>query len=72
MPIRALPVGRPMLPDLLTPDEVAERLRVGRRRVTEMCSRGQIAAIKLGSKEWRIPVAALAAYLEAHTTEVAS
>ncbi len=71
-PVTRIPVGRPRLPDLLTPDEVAEQLRVGRRRVYDLCRDGHLAAVKLGSKEWRIPVVALAAYIERHTQEAAS
>lgn len=39
--------------DILTPDDVAELLKVPRRTVVHLCAGGRLPAVKLGS-HWRI------------------
>ena len=46
-------------PDLLTPTEVADLLRLTRTTVTQWCVRGTIDATQLGGKSWRIPTLAV-------------
>lgn len=54
----------PTFGDLLTTNEVATTLRVNVRTVRELVTRRQLEGYRVG-KEYRIPRAALAAYLEA-------
>lgn len=42
----------------LTPDEVASRWRVSRRRIVDLCRTGWLRAFKVG-RSWRIPAAEL-------------
>ena len=48
---------------LLTPEEAAERLSIGRTLVYELIARGAIASVRVGRAR-RIPVAALERYVE--------
>ena len=50
---------------MLTPEEVAERLGVAPITVRRWCAKGQISALKEGSKyrgSWLIPESALAGF----------
>lgn len=49
--------------DLLTPEEVAERLRVSRPTVYAWLKMGQLRGLRAG-KVWRITPAALAAFVQ--------
>ena len=40
--------------DVLTPEQIAERLQVGIRAVYKLCQTGRLPAFKLGAKSWRI------------------
>ena len=53
-----------MTPLLLTPEEAAEALRVGRTEVFNLLRRGEIESIVIGQRRRRIPVDALEAYVE--------
>ncbi len=48
---------------LLTPPQVAQRLQVNERRVTQWLHRGHLRGFKIG-KEWRVSSRDLEAYLE--------
>jgi len=48
---------------LLTPPQVAERLQVNERTVTQWLRKGHLRGFKIG-KEWRISARDLAAFLE--------
>ena len=48
--------------DVLIADEVAELLRIRRRRVLEMAARGEIPAFRLG-KDYRFDAAAIRALI---------
>ncbi|HEY4684819.1 MAG TPA: helix-turn-helix domain-containing protein [Dehalococcoidia bacterium] len=48
---------------LLTVDEVAERLGLGRTKVYELLGRGEIASVRIGTAR-RVPASALEAYVE--------
>ena len=48
---------------MLTIEEVAERLRVSPAQVRAMIRRGELPAVKIGSR-WRMTSAALEAHLE--------
>jgi excisionase family DNA binding protein len=48
---------------LLTVDEVARTLQLGRTLIYDLLGRGDIASIKIGSRR-RIPAAALDAFIE--------
>ncbi len=52
-------------PELLTPDEVAAKLRLKRATVVLWLQRGKLPGIKIGGV-WRIARKELDAYLEAH------
>ncbi len=45
------------LPDVLTPLEFANLARKGRNWSYEMIATGQVRAIRLGTRSWRIPKA---------------
>ncbi len=49
---------------LLTPPQVAERLQVNERTVTQWLRKGHLRGFKIG-KEWRVSAADLGAFLEA-------
>jgi excisionase family DNA binding protein len=55
--------GRRVAPLLLKPEEAAEALGIARTRVYQLMRAGEIRSVKIG-KVRRIPVAALAAYVE--------
>lgn len=57
MPDKEIPLG-----DLLTLDEVAERLKVSWRTVNRMVNNGTLGAIRIG-RVWRVPEAALKEFL---------
>lgn len=40
---------------LLTPEEVATRLRTTRRHVYNLIKRGDLKAVRIGVRAWRIP-----------------
>lgn len=48
-------------PALVTPDEAAELMRVGKRTVTRLCNDGALKAVKVRN-QWRINREALLAY----------
>lgn len=48
---------------LLTPAQVAQRLQVNERTVTQWLRKGHLRGFKIG-KEWRISLADLEAFLE--------
>jgi excisionase family DNA binding protein len=47
---------------LLTPEEAAERLSVGRSRIFELIASGQLRSVRLGASR-RIPTAALVEFV---------
>ena len=51
-------------PLFLKVPEVAERLRIGRNRVYEMVTAGEIPSVRIGPKLIRIPREAFERYLE--------
>jgi len=52
-----------MIPDLLTPEEVAEKLKVTRRTVYQWLLTGQLHGLKAGDK-WRVTESDLMAFLQ--------
>ena len=48
---------RTTLPPLITTETAAQFVAASRRKITDMCKRGEIKAVKLGS-DWRINTAA--------------
>lgn len=50
-------------PLLLTPEEVADVLRVGRTKVYSLIQRGELRSVRIG-KSRRIPYSALEAFVE--------
>ncbi|HAF08485.1 MAG TPA: transcriptional regulator [Chloroflexi bacterium] len=52
-----------MAPLLLKPEEAAEALAIARTRVYQLMRAGELRSVKIG-KVRRIPLAALAAYVE--------
>ncbi len=57
--------------NLLTPVDVANRLQVNERTVTQWLRKGHLRGFKVG-KEWRVSVADLEAFLEASTNQPSS
>jgi excisionase family DNA binding protein len=55
--------GRRIAPLLLKPEEAAEALAIARTRVYQLMRAGELRSVKIG-KVRRIPLAALAAYVE--------
>ena len=69
--VTRLSVARPAFPELLTPDEVAERLRCTRQHVYALTNRGDLGSVKVGRK--RLVLASeLLAFIERNTEEAAS
>ena len=58
----------PMNEPLLTPPQVAERLQVNERTVTQWLRKGYLRGFKIG-KEWRVSAADLASFLEARSNK---
>ncbi len=56
---------------LLTPVDVANRLQVNERTVTQWLRKGHLRGFKIG-KEWRVSVEDLEAYLEAGANKPSS
>jgi excisionase family DNA binding protein len=56
-------------PIVLTVDEVAERLRIGRAKAYAMVASGELPAMRLGHAI-RVPLAALCEWVERRTPEV--
>ncbi len=56
---------------LLTPVDVANRLQVDERTVTQWLRKGQLRGFKVG-KEWRVSVKDLEAFLEAGANKPSS
>jgi excisionase family DNA binding protein len=59
-----------MEPLLLTPEEAAEALRVGRATIYDLIRLRAIVSVKIGRSR-RIPASAVLAYVERLTEEVA-
>jgi excisionase family DNA binding protein len=57
-----------MLEQYITPQEVAERLKLPRRTVMDWIYLGKLPAIKAG-KKWRVKEADVVAFIEASTKE---
>ena len=47
------------LPPMLTPEEVAEKLRVTSRHIRNLCDRGEIPGARKVGNLWRIPASYL-------------
>ncbi len=56
--------------ELLTPEDVAEYLKVPVETIWRWCRNGDIPAIKIG-KYWRIPEAELSDFIKANTKTAA-
>lgn len=54
--------------DVLTVDEAADRLRIGRRQCYDLVRQGVIPSLRLG-RSIRIPVAQLETMLQGHSNE---
>ena len=63
--LRVVPTGRPEIPDLLTVEEVADKLRCSTAHVHSLFSRG-LVSVKVGSRR-RVSVQALADFIERNT-----
>jgi excisionase family DNA binding protein len=55
-------VSPPLLPELLTPAQVAEKLAICRATVYKLTTAGKLDHLRVGA-QIRVPLAALAAYL---------
>lgn len=53
-------------PQLLTPQDVAERLKIDRESVYALVKRRELDAMKLGPRTLRVTEASLAAFIESH------
>lgn len=60
-----------MIPALLTPSDVADRLQVPRKTVLQWCRVGALPASKLG-RHWRISASDLEAFVVARHTGVST
>ncbi len=58
----------PMGERLLTPEQVAERLQVNKRTVTQWLRKGHLRGFKIG-KEWRVSAVDYSHFLEANTNK---
>ncbi len=58
----------PMDEKLLTPPQVAERLQVNERTVTQWLRKGYLRGFKIG-KEWRVSAVDLESFLEARSNK---
>lgn len=56
----------------LTPAIIAERWDCSAGHVRRLCASGELVALKIGDRGWRITPEALAAYEAAHTNAVAT
>jgi len=56
------PAARCPMTILLTPEEAAKELRIGRSRMYEMLRRGDVLSVKVGGSR-RVPYEALQAYV---------
>jgi excisionase family DNA binding protein len=56
------------MPLLLTVDEAAKELRVGRTKMFALLDRGEVESIKVGGSR-RVPYASLVAYVKRLTAE---
>jgi len=67
------PARRPMMNNdkLLTPVDIANRLQVNERTVTQWLRKGHLRGFKVG-KEWRVSVMDLEALLEASANKPSS
>jgi excisionase family DNA binding protein len=66
----ALKLAGPADPTLLTVPEAAQRLRLSRRKVYEMCRTGELAAVRAG-RACRIPAAEITRFEAGERTEAA-
>jgi excisionase family DNA binding protein len=55
-------------PQMLTPDDVAARLKMHRDTVRRLLRTGKIPGVKIG-RAWRVPSDRLAKWIEKGTTE---
>ena len=69
--VTSMPVGRPVMPGLMTVPEVAARLRCTPQHVFALISRGALASVKVGRKRV-ISEGQLLAFIERNTVEAAS
>ncbi len=57
-------------PEYLTPQEVAEKLRIHERTVRRLLADGKLPGQRIGARKWRVSAAALKAYMEGgHATK---
>lgn len=68
--LRAVPTGRPVLPDLMTVPEVAERLRCSETHVYALFKR-DLASVKVGRNRL-VSVEMLADFITRNTARAAS
>jgi excisionase family DNA binding protein len=57
---------------VLTPEEVAERMKLAPKTVLLLCRRGELPGARKAGRRWRIPEHALAAYFSAESVGHAS
>ena len=50
--------------EYLTPQEVADKLRIHERTVRRLLTEGRPPGARIGAKKWRVSAAALQAYIE--------
>lgn len=62
----------PLLPQVYTPDQVAQILQLSTNTVYELISRGEIIAKRLGNKTLRIPASSLSFALSGLDTDLLS
>jgi excisionase family DNA binding protein len=55
------------MPLVVTPEEAAQILRVGRTKIYALMARGELQSVRIG-KSRRIPYAAIEAFIESRTT----
>lgn len=52
------------IPQMISPREVARRLRINRLRLYELCRRGEIPGVWRDGETWKIPETAVLEYLD--------
>jgi excisionase family DNA binding protein len=69
--VKSIPVGRPVMPELMTVAQVAMRLHTSPDQIHTLCRSGAMASVMVGRKRW-ISEAQFLAFIEKHTQEAVS
>lgn len=66
--VKSIPVGRPVMPELMTVAQVAMRLHASTDHVNALCRKGEMASVLVGRKRW-ISETQFLAFIAKHTQE---